>query len=389
MQANWREIAKAFNENQHYVLATIIETRGATYQKVGAMMLINNEGDCFGLLSGGCLEADISLHAKQVLLQERSNIIRYDLSSDADLLWGLGLGCDGAIDILLQPLLPVNNHFGFGYLLNSLKAQKSGCYLQSLPLHTLNSNELLGSLSTFKPYANFVPSDHIEYTNLAVVSTSITELGFEAKEKSKDEGQYCLVTPIYPPINLLICGAGPDVVPVVNFAEQMGWQVTLWDHRKSHLQEPPFSSFQRRCVRAKDTHASDYIDFDAVVVMTHNLSMDAEYLAKLNAISDVKLRYIGLLGPSGRRDKLLAMCELDLSQVQHRIHGPIGLNLGGRGAEAIALSVISEIQQHFFTHASTAQKREQSIICSVNDAALMRSKANLLEVSNKKVLTSG
>lgn len=385
MQANWREIAKAFNESQNYVLATIIETRGATYQKAGAMMLINEQGNCYGLLSGGCLEADISLHAKQVLLDEKSTIIRYDLSNDADLLWGLGLGCDGAIDILLQPLLTTNNHLDFGSLLSSIKLIKSGYYLQNIPLYTLVSNHQTESLNSFKSSANFVLLEHFDYSNLVNDSRSIGELATESNNKE----QYSFVTPINPPINLLICGAGPDVVPVANFAEQMGWQVTLWDHRKSHLQESLFNRFQRRCVRPKDTDVVDYQNFNAVIVMTHNLTKDAEYLTKLNATPTTKLCYIGLLGPKTRRDKLLSLCGIDLTQNQQRIFGPIGLNLGGRGAEAIALSVISEIQQHFYAQISAVDIQNQSLICSMNDPVIKEYQRRLIGSHKTKSLLNG
>ena len=377
MQANWREIAKAFNENHNYVLATIIETRGATYQKAGAMMLINEQGDCFGLLSGGCLEADISLHAKQVLLHKQSQVISYDLSVDADLLWGLGLGCDGAIDILLQPLLLTNNHLGFCHLLGNIKAQQSGYYLQKLPSEVspksskkMPQNATTEYKNNAEPFAEFVLSETIDYSKIKTVS------------KSLQQGKSLVVTPIKPPINLLVCGAGPDVVPVAKFAEQMGWQVTLWDHRKSHLHERSFDSYQRRCVRAKDTNVDDYGGFDAAIVMTHNLTMDGEYLAKLIATSAIELSYIGLLGPQSRRDKLLSVCDVELSQAQHRVHGPIGLNLGGRGAEAIALSIISEIQQHFYTHLSTKQNCEQSVICSVNDVEIINAKTKSIEIKS-------
>lgn len=382
MQANWREIAKAFSENQNYVLATIIETRGATYQKAGAMMLINQKVECFGLLSGGCLEADISLHAKQVLLNKKSTIIRYDLNSDADLLWGLGLGCDGAIDILLQPLLIANNHLGFKELLASLASQKSGYYLQSLPIHTLNSNELTTQLPATKPHASFKINQCIKNADFSIVAAQLDGLKYQLKNKE----QYYFVTPVSPPLSLLICGAGPDVVPVTTFAEQMGWQVTLWDHRNNHLQEPSFSRFNRRCIRAKDTKVEEYNCFDAVIVMTHNLTMDKDYLLKLHTTSETKLRYIGILGPKSRRDKLLSLCELEPSQIQHRIHGPIGLNLGGRGAEAIALSVISEIQQYFYRYLSTKQTSEKSFICISNEDEIQGLTA---QKNNEGVLSDG
>lgn len=357
MQANWREITAVFSIKNSYVLATIIDTRGATYQKMGAMMLITEQGECFGLLSGGCLEADISLHAKQVLLSEKSKIIRYDLSSDADLLWGLGLGCDGAIDILLQPLLIKNNHLGFYQLLCDINAQKTGYFVQNIPLEILKQLDL--SIE-FEPFGEFISSKCINYSMI------------KDKAIALQQNSSFIVTPIKPPINLLICGAGPDVVPVAAFAWQMGWQVTLWDHRKMHLQEPSFSKYQRQCIRAEYSLLEDYSAFDAAIVMTHNLAMDSDYLSKLLTTSEKKLSYIGLLGPQSRRDKLLQESGVDSHQVQSRVYAPVGLNLGGRGAEAIALSIISEIQQHFFTNINSNQNSERSIICCSDDVEITK-----------------
>ena len=357
MQANWREITAVFSIKNSYVLATIIDTRGATYQKMGAMMLITEQGECFGLLSGGCLEADISLHAKQVLLSEKSKIIRYDLSSDADLLWGLGLGCDGAIDILLQPLLIKNNHLGFYQLLCDINSQKTGYFVQNIPLEILKQLDLN---IEFEPFGEFISSKYINYSMI------------KDKAIALQQNSSFIVTPIKPPINLLICGAGPDVVPVSALAWQMGWQVTLWDHRKMHLQEPSFSKYQRQCIRAEDSLLEDYSAFDAAIVMTHNLAMDSDYLSKLLTTSEKKLSYIGLLGPQSRRDKLLQESGFDSHQVQSRVYGPVGLNLGGRGAEAIALSIISEIQQHFFTNINSNQNSERSIICCSDDVEITK-----------------
>ena len=132
MQENWQQLINAFDPNQEYVLATIVATRGSTYLKTGTLMLISAEGTCTGLLSGGCLEADISLHAMAVLKESKSKLLSYDLKAAAELLWGLGLGCDGAIDILLQPLSVHNNFLSFDVLLNCLTRRKSGFYCQLL-----------------------------------------------------------------------------------------------------------------------------------------------------------------------------------------------------------------------------------------------------------------
>ncbi len=329
MQENWQQIVAVVDQHDCYVLATIVATRGSTYQKMGAMMLVTAQGRCIGLLSGGCLEADISLHAKEVLKNGQNMLLNYDLQDNEDTLWGLGLGCDGAIDILLQPLLPKNNHLGFFDLINAIKQRKTGYFVQQIS-------------TTLSPKAEFIIS-HIEKNNFQLSSLPF----FKAPSLNKVPAY--LITPVLPPISLLVCGAGPDVVPIVLMAQQMGWQISLWDHRKKYLSQIEFAHCQQRCVRPKQITPANYEAFDAVLVMTHNITLDSEYLAQLLT---TQLTYIGLLGPLARRNKLLSTCQfkseqIKAQQVNNRVFGPIGLDLGGRSPQSIALSIMAEIQQHF------------------------------------------
>jgi xanthine dehydrogenase accessory factor len=320
MQENWLQIANAFTVSRSYVLATIVATSGSTYQKVGTLMLIDEHGKCTGLLSGGCLEADISLHAKDVLITQQTKILTYDLSSDDNLLWGLGLGCEGAIELLLQPLLPENDHLGFTALLDALSNRKTGYYLQCVNNEEVAQGQFVESKLTDKGMS--------------------TESLCSSLSARKDQ----IIIPVMPPISVLICGAGPDVVPVVNIVNQLGWQATLWDHRPAYLQQSEFEAcYKKRKVRAENTEPTEYKEFDAVVVMTHNLEFDTDYLSKA-LLGNVN--YIGLLGPEGRRNKLLKENGLNFTEVQGQVYGPVGLDLGGRSPQAIALSIAAQIQQH-------------------------------------------
>ncbi|MDO6426388.1 XdhC family protein [Thalassotalea sp. 1_MG-2023] len=325
MQENWLQIAADFSSEQNYVLATIVATKGSTYRKTGTMMLISEQGQCTGLLSGGCLEADITLHAQEVLTNGKSKLLTYDLKADADLLWGLGLGCDGAIDIYLQPLTTLNSHLEFVLLLDAVQQGESGYYCQQV------TENLAGQ-------AKFI-----------VANSDIDRENFQ---RELPEGDW-LITPVTPIFSLLICGAGPDVVPLVTMVEQLGWRVTLQDHRKAYLEQPAFSHcFAKRKLRAEQASVIDYQGFDAIVVMTHNLNNDGEILKHALAAN---IGYIGLLGPAGRRDKLLNALSLTASDVQQQVFGPIGLNIGGRSPQAIALSICAEIQQ-FISHQQQSNK---------------------------------
>ncbi len=313
MQENWLQIINAFIPTQRYVLATIVKTKGSTYQKVGTMMLIDEQGVCTGLLSGGCLEADISLHAQSVFSSQSCMHLQYDLSNNADLLWGLGLGCDGALEIMLQPLSPENNYAGFTEVLSTIAKRITGYYC--IDINALENN------NTFSLSLERIPEE-------------ITKQGLE----------HLLVIPIIPPIGVLICGAGPDAQPVVNLSQQLGWQVSIWDHRQGHLDQSAFHlAHAKRKIRPSSLSELDsFSEFDAVIIMTHNLESDAEYLARL---LKTQLGYIGVLGPQARRDKLLKMIGKQFSEVEGRVFGPIGLDIGGRGPQSIALSIAAQIQQ--------------------------------------------
>ena len=129
MQENWVNISHQFDDQHSYVLATISATEGSTYYKTGAMMLISSQGDCIGLLSGGCLEADICQHAQEVFASGQTKLLRYDLMSDEALLWGLGLGCDGAIEIILNPINPTNSFLFNIFLLVTISVDNIGGFI--------------------------------------------------------------------------------------------------------------------------------------------------------------------------------------------------------------------------------------------------------------------
>jgi len=325
IQANWLEFCRVFDKSKSFVLATIVDTKGSTYQKTGAMMLVDKEGTCFGLLSGGCLEADISLHAKTVLDNNENKLLTYDLKADADLLWGLGLGCEGALDILLTPLTPENNHQDFGELLNSVGLHNSGIYY--LPRTVSETKK--------SPTAHF---SQAQFESLSGLKQCLTE-SFISEEDA------FVAIPVLPPLSILICGAGPDAEPLVKMCVQQGWKVVLWDHRKGYLQQSGFeSAHEKRKIRAEKVTSDDYSNIDATVIMTHNLESDEQYL---QASIAANVNYIGLLGPIARRKKLLENLNVDENEIAGQVYGPVGLDLGGRGPAAIALSIAAEIQQHF------------------------------------------
>ena len=274
------------------VLVTVFDTEGSTYSKAGAQMLVDGDGVFRGMLSGGCLEGDLAVRAGQVLESGESQLATYDLGQDDDELWGMGVGCDGLMRMVLQPLRPESGYEPFATIATILRGDEP------------------------KELALKVDAGDIDTIRLLV----------------------------QPPPQVLVLGAGLDAEPVVRFAAELGWRCTVADHRPAYLQNGDFAAaVGTSCQPAGELSAAlDLERFDAAIVMSHHLVSDRTYLAQL-AKSGVP--YIGLLGPKHRRERLLADLGDKTGDLEGRLHGPAGLDIGGRGPGPIALSIVAQVQK--------------------------------------------
>ena len=146
-----------------------------------------------------------------------------------------------------------------------------------------------------------------------------------------------------PPLPMLVLGAGPDAQPVVNLASQLGWSVTVVDHRSHYAQAESFpgaTAVLNGGPGTTDAMLNGRTQFSAAVVMSHHFTSD---LAYLRALARSEVPYIGLLGPIVRRERLLAALGTDANRLGSRLHAPVGLDLGADTPEAIALSIVAEI----------------------------------------------
>ncbi len=272
-------------------LITVLNTEGSTYSKAGGQMLVADNGDFEGMLSGGCLENDLGERAKSVIRESKPARVTYDLSQD-DGVFGLGVGCEGAIHVLIQPLNASSRYEPFASLVSQFGVA---------------------------PFVDFQISD--------------------------DDGVVDS-TRLWAPLRLLILGAGMDAEPLVVFAVELGYQVSLADHRPASIDGfrtvPGVSPV---CAPADSIASHFELDrFDAVIVMSHNLDADRAYL---KILADSSVPYIGLLGPPHRRDRLLREIGRSADSLGDRLHGPVGRQLGGRGPGAIALEIVAELQARF------------------------------------------
>ena len=333
---------RAHQTDEALVLGTVIATEGSTYRKPGAMMLIAADSSYRGLISGGCLEADLAAHAKQVFADGKIRNVCYDMSQGDDFAWGLGLGCDGIIHLMLQRM---DGRKGFGFLETleqAWQAKNSG--LLSLVTASSDPDHSAGDFAIHCG-AEFSTGDPVLMKSIHSPEGSLFSSGHDMSRRywqdvidTNNGSVDVLLIPIKPPPAILVCGAGHDAVPVARLAVEMGWNCTIVDHRPGFARTDLFpASCDVRVLQPAElsTHIA-LAQIDAAVLMTHHLGHDRSYLSQ---VVGADISYIGLLGPRARRDRLLN--EIGATDVH--VHGPAGLDIGAEMPESIALAIIAEI----------------------------------------------
>jgi xanthine dehydrogenase accessory factor len=317
------------------VLATVTHTLGSTYRKAGAQMLIAGDGRVAGLLSGGCLEADLLERARNVLRTGEPATAHYDTRSSDDVIWGIGLGCEGAMTILLTRLDRANDYQPFNFAARCRFEQTDARF--AIVTESRNSSFPLGQ-------AFWAQNKHSAPLAVAAAMDESTPRGKGPSSATitADDATF-LVVPIELPPRLLLLGAGPDAMPLVEIAGLLNWQVTVLDHRPAYAVADRFPRARRVALRPaaelpQELQAGQY---DAAVVMSHHLLSDQAYLA---ALADSSIPYVGLLGPAPRRIRLLHEIGEKASRLSGRVYGPVGLDIGARSPETIALAIVAEIQ---------------------------------------------
>ena len=318
-------------------LATVIRTGGSTYAKPGAQMVIAADGEYAGLLSGGCLEGDLREHARQIIATGVGRIVSYDLRSHDDQLFGLGAGCEGAMDILLSR---IGTDSGWQPLPLLVGAWQRGD--ECRVAFVVASDEPGVPLGATFPADGELPV----FTGPAGLARALHDAATAAKGgtvvRVDSVGVELFVADFAPPPELLLLGGGPDARPVAELAAFLGWRVTVVDHRATYLDARRFPA-QARLIESRADEVASAValdDFSAAVVMSHAMEADLHYL---RALAASRVPYVGLLGPAARREKLLAELGAEAGRLRARLRAPVGLDIGGRAPESIALSIVGEV----------------------------------------------
>jgi xanthine dehydrogenase accessory factor len=334
--------------NRRAALATVVKTSGSVYRRPGARLLVMSGGETVGMISGGCLERDVRYHIDHSLSSDQPIVITYDTTTDEDLYLGLGLGCHGIVQILIEPLSARSNALDF--LADCLHRCQRGVLATVFFVKNVAAVKV-GDRLTFDEAQTL--SSHIEHPQLTRAIAQDAQLAFSRQQSIIQQYQLpdgtveVLLEFVQPSPKLTIFGAEPDAIPVARLARELGWQITVVDTRQSETTAARFSMVEQT-IQTCPEKARDLVQLDSnaiAVVMTHNYLHDLELLKWLLPCT---LLYLGILGPRRRTDRLLKELEFEgimtTVEQRERLYSPIGLDIGAETPEAIALSILAEIQ---------------------------------------------
>lgn len=328
-------------------LATVVRVEGSAYRRPGARMFITDDGQWTGAVSGGCLEGDALRQAREVMREGQSRVVTYDTTDDEENAFGVGLGCNGIIDILIEPIRPDDARNPLA-LLGRLLAERRPAAMATV-VETAEAESEPGRVGqrlildahgdAHSTVADRLFAEKLHTLAAAALSTersSLHEIG----------GATVFVEALIPDIQLVVFGAGYDVLPLVAQAKLLGWAVTVTDDCIAHLSPKKFAACDAMIYSPREEVMAKLTPDDrtAAVLMTHNFRYDE---AVLPGLLESEIPYIGILGPKKRGDKLAEALGGIRPADQARIHSPIGLDLGAETPEEIALSIVAEIQARF------------------------------------------
>jgi xanthine dehydrogenase accessory factor len=352
---HWKEtadIARRLSDlaahGRRAALATVVHISGSAYRRPGAKLLIEETGGGIGSVSGGCLEADVRAAAADVLSAGRPSLRHYDTGED-DAAWGLGLGCSGEVDILVQPA----TQGPFAALAGPLQRLLAGDVPVAL-LTVIADGPGLGAVMAIGCADG---SDDALASGAVFGSLGSADLDRQAADRARQlaqgrrsavqiiGGRKVFVEILRPAPHLVVCGAGADARPLVTYAAAAGFRVTVFDHREGFLAPDWFPDAKRRVLARPEDDGIPLPgpEHSLGVVKMHSLAHDREWVRRLLAAGYL---YIGVLGPKRRTASILREAAGDswnASPAADRVFGPVGLDLGADGPEQVAISIVAEL----------------------------------------------
>lgn len=343
------EFRKIDFSNRKAALATVVKVRGSSYRSPGARMLITDDGKWIGSISGGCLEGDALRKARQVMMDKKPMTVTYDTREESNQNLGIGLGCNGVIDVLIEPIDISAKNNPINLFEKFIHTKEPLALATIFNAHSgVGEKMIIHSEGDFENYFSDIDLSGFVKSELLQIFTTRKS---EARSFKSNEGEVeVFMELVQPTISLIIFGGGFDARPVSQLAKTLGWDVRVTDECVAHIAPLFFPTADKLSLCHRDFIDRDFeiTPFTACVLMSHNYEYDRDVLKKL---IKTNTPYIGILGPRKRFDKMqqeFAAAGITLSAEDiHRIHSPIGLDIGAETPDEIAISIVAEIQGKF------------------------------------------
>ncbi len=336
--------ARARAADRDCALATVMSVEGSSYRRVGARMLVADDGEWVGCVSGGCLERDLLRKAAWSIERRAPLLATYDTREDGDgpaRTPGAGLGCNGVIGILVEPIPAGTAHGVLDLIADCRRRRRTGGIILFPPDAGQPAQTWVGDQPLL---AESLPEELRGELRRAWLPVQARRIAAGALCTVAGRPQPVLIEPVLPALQVVVIGAGHDAVAMAALGVHLGYAVTVVDLRSAapiprgtfagiaqYVHCPPAELAQRVALDARS----------AVIVMTHQAQDDLAVLPGLLAAGPA---YLGLLGPRKRAVRLMAECGQAAALTAAHVHAPVGLDIGAETPEEIALAVFAEIQ---------------------------------------------
>jgi xanthine/CO dehydrogenase XdhC/CoxF family maturation factor len=328
-------------------LATVVGVRGSTYRRPGARLLVRDGGELIGNISGGCIDGDVQELAREVMGNGQARLVDFDLTADDEAIWGWGLGCNGAMELFVEP---AEKAFEVAHDLRRALEEEREVSVVTVIESSVEGVERGARLLVHPDGRREKTLGNADVDDVATAAAVAAQAnGLSIKQDLEAAGGVitAFVEVLEPSSRLLICGAGVDAIPLVRFAAALGWRPVVIDDRERFLTKERFAEAEAfipltRPVEAAERAGADRRTF--VIVMSHNYLRDKDYI---RSFLGTDVAYIGSLGPRKRLDAVLTdlskegiePSEADLE----KIFAPAGLDVGAEGPEEVAWSIMGEV----------------------------------------------
>jgi xanthine/CO dehydrogenase XdhC/CoxF family maturation factor len=346
-----KAIIKAYDEadktTANLALATVVRVEGSSYRRTGARMLVMDNGVWVGGISGGCLEGDALKRSQLAIKNSRSTLITYDTTEDDPYQIGVGLGCNGVIDVLFTPLDIHDKNNPVEVLKDCVKANRETHVLVTITglsgEWSVKAGEVIkytgsSSLSVFEDAST---EHQLQQAIIEQLSTGHSAPHYFELENGRKLETFIEILP--PEINMVLIGHQYDVYPLSRLIKEMGWRLTI----VAELQKinPHIIAIADEVVSPANFPGVFIDAHTAIILMAHDYKTDKYNLPKTLA---TPAPYIGMLGPRVRSEKIWRELADEGVVITHqdmeRIHAPLGLDIGAVTPEEIALSLIAEVK---------------------------------------------